>query len=49
MNKHEDQKKAMEQAAIDIFLDLYNVNNEVPLRMVQQQEKPDALLEDAEE
>ncbi|MDQ0873009.1 hypothetical protein QFZ77_001668 [Paenibacillus sp. V4I3] len=47
MNKHEDQKKAMEQAAIDIFLDLYNVNNEVPLRMVQQQEKPDALLEDA--
>lgn len=47
MNKHEDQKKAMEQAAIDIFLELYNVKNKVPLRMVQQQEKPDALLEDA--
>ena len=47
MNKHEDEKKAMEQAAIDIFSDLYNVNHEVSLRMVQQQEKPDALLEDA--
>ncbi|SDN38772.1 hypothetical protein SAMN04487897_102737 [Paenibacillus sp. yr247] len=47
MNKHEDEKKALEQVAIDIFLELYNVNNKVTLRMVQQQEKPDALLEDA--
>lgn len=47
MNKHEDEKKALEQAAIDIFLELYNVNNEVALQMVRQQEKPDALLEDA--
>ncbi|MBP1965048.1 hypothetical protein [Paenibacillus aceris] len=48
MNKHEDEKKALEQAAIDIFLELYNVNNEVALQMVRQQEKPDALLEDAD-
>jgi hypothetical protein len=47
MNKHEDEKKALEQAAIDIFLELYNANNEVILQLVQQQEKPDALLEDA--
>ncbi|BFT75520.1 hypothetical protein [Paenibacillus sp. P36] len=47
MNKHEEEKKALEQAAIDIFLELFNINNPIALRMVRQQEKPDALLEDA--
>ncbi|OPH50683.1 hypothetical protein BC351_35825 [Paenibacillus ferrarius] len=46
MNKHEDEKKAMELAAVDIFLALYNRNNPIDLRLIQQQEKPDALLED---
>ncbi|MFD0695628.1 hypothetical protein ACFQZT_16125 [Paenibacillus sp. GCM10027628] len=49
MNKHEAEKKALEQTAIDIFLELYNLNNEQPLRLVRQQEKPDALLEDAQQ
>ncbi|MDR6883740.1 hypothetical protein [Bacillus sp. 3255] len=48
MNNHEDEKKALEQAAIDIFLEVYNLNNDVPLRMIRQQEKPDALLEGAD-
>ncbi|MDQ0903764.1 MULTISPECIES: hypothetical protein [unclassified Paenibacillus] len=46
MNKNEAEKKAMELTAIDIFIELYNRNNNISLRMLRQQEKPDALLED---
>ncbi|MBD0379475.1 hypothetical protein [Paenibacillus sedimenti] len=49
MNRHETEKKALEQTAIDIFMELYNLNHEQPLKLVRQQEKPDALLEDAEQ
>ncbi|NEW06939.1 hypothetical protein GK047_13090 [Paenibacillus sp. SYP-B3998] len=49
MSKHEAEKKGLEQTAIDIFVELYNRNHEHPLRFVQQQEKPDALLEDVEQ
>lgn len=48
MRRHEEEKKALERAAIDIFIELYNCNNELPLKLLQQREKPDALLEDAE-
>lgn len=48
MNKHEEEKKALERTAIDIFVELYNLNHQLPFRLLQQQEKPDALLEDAD-
>ncbi|UJF34138.1 hypothetical protein [Paenibacillus hexagrammi] len=47
MNRHEADKKALEQSAIDIFVELYNFNHKIPTRLLRQQEKPDAILEDA--
>ncbi|MFC5446955.1 hypothetical protein [Paenibacillus aestuarii] len=46
MNRHEMEKKALEQTAIDLFLEVYNRNHESSLSLVRQQEKPDSVLED---
>ncbi len=40
------EKKSLERAAIELFIAIYNANNERQYRLLYQQERPDAVLED---
>lgn len=47
MVTHNNEKTAMEREAVKLFIDLYNRKAESPLRLLYQQDRPDAVLEDA--
>ncbi|MCD1262033.1 hypothetical protein B5M42_024950 [Paenibacillus athensensis] len=46
MNRHDEEKKAMELAAVDIFLELHNLNYKRQMELLHMQERPDAVLRD---
>ncbi|NHN28434.1 hypothetical protein [Paenibacillus agricola] len=45
--KNDREKRALERAAVRIMIEIYNRNHDNKLRLLYQQEKPDAVLEDA--
>ncbi|WP_409342981.1 hypothetical protein [Paenibacillus sp. MBLB4367] len=47
MKRRNEEKLHLEKEAISIFVNIYNRNNPVKLRLLYQQEKPDAVLQDA--
>lgn len=47
MKRRNDEKLQLERDAISIFVRIYNRNNPVKLRLLYQQERPDAVLQDA--
>ncbi|WP_248929691.1 hypothetical protein [Paenibacillus hamazuiensis] len=46
MDEHNLEKRTLERAAIRLFVNLYNLRSRPKLRLLYQQEKPDAVLED---
>ncbi|OPA77432.1 hypothetical protein BVG16_13315 [Paenibacillus selenitireducens] len=46
MRNHNDEKAALEAAAIGIFLNIYNLNHPQPLSIWKRQERPDYVLTD---
>lgn len=49
MKDHNDEKSALEEAAIGIFIDLYNFNRQDDLKVVKKQECPDYILKNMKE
>lgn len=49
MRNHDDEKVALEEAAINIFINLYNFNRKDDLRVVKKQECPDYILKNKKE
>ncbi|WP_025678852.1 hypothetical protein [Paenibacillus massiliensis] len=49
MRNHSDEKSALEEAAINIFIDLYNFNRQDDLKVVEKQECPDYILKNKKE
>jgi hypothetical protein len=47
MNPSQAEKRALEQSAIELFIYLMNEHYDINYRLVQMQDKPDALLEDS--
>lgn len=47
MKRRDDEKLHLEREAISIFVNIYNRNHPVKLRLLYQQEKPDAVLQNA--
>jgi hypothetical protein len=47
MIKGNQEKHALERAAVKIFIRLYNCNQPVKLRLLYQRERPDAVLQDS--
>lgn len=46
MKNHNEEKAALEAAAIGIFLNIYNLNHPEPLSIWRRQERPDFVLMD---
>ncbi|MDY7993100.1 hypothetical protein ACYCSE_01215 [Paenibacillus sp. SEL1] len=44
MKNHDDEKSALEEAAISNFVDLYNLNREDHLEVIERRERPDYIL-----
>lgn len=44
MRNHNDEKSALEEAAIRIFIDIYNFNRKDDLKVIEKQECPDYIL-----
>lgn len=44
MKNHDDEKSALEEAAVGIFVDLYNLNREDHLEVIERRERPDYIL-----
>ncbi|URJ58873.3 hypothetical protein [Paenibacillus polymyxa] len=49
MRNHNDEKSALEEVAISIFIDLYNFNRQDDLKVVKKQECPDYILKNTKE
>lgn len=47
MDTHNNEKMAMEREAVKLFIGLYNRMSDNPLRLLYQQDRPDAVLEDS--
>ncbi|OKP88503.1 hypothetical protein A3844_07315 [Paenibacillus helianthi] len=45
MKNHSDEKYALENAALGIFLNLFNLNHKDQLKLVEKRESPDFVLE----
>jgi hypothetical protein len=45
--RNDQEKRALERAAVKMMVDIYNRNHDNKLRLLYQQEKPDAVLQDA--
>lgn len=46
MKNHDEKKIALEEAAVSIFLNLYNLNRSDHLEILEKRERPDYLLKD---
>jgi hypothetical protein len=45
--KNDHEKRALERAAVKILIEIYNRNHDNKLRLLYQQERPDAVLQDS--
>jgi hypothetical protein len=46
IDEHDEEKRALERTAIKLLVDSINETSEIKLRLLYQQEKPDAVLQD---
>lgn len=44
MKNHNEEKSALENAAVDIFLKLFNINHKDQYELVERRESPDFVL-----
>lgn len=49
MTSHDEEKAELEQAALDLFLTIYNANRDVPISVLHRQERPDFVLTDPDD
>jgi hypothetical protein len=47
MLKNNQEKRALEHAAVKIFIEINNLNHEIKYRLLYHQESPDAVLQDS--